>query len=49
VLVNQPSRRVATVLDAAGNNLGVVQAVQAVYVTMTGTDITLYQLAMTYR
>ncbi|WP_326567414.1 serine protease [Amycolatopsis rhabdoformis] len=49
VLVDEPSQRVATVLDAGGNAAGVVQAVRAAYVTMTGTDITLYQLDKTYR
>ncbi|MEV0066138.1 trypsin-like peptidase domain-containing protein [Amycolatopsis sp. NPDC050768] len=49
VLVDKPSQRVATVLDAAGNGVGLVQAVKAVYVTMTGTDISLYQLDLSYR
>jgi hypothetical protein len=49
VLVDRPSHRVATLLDAAGHPAGLLQASKALYVTMSGTDITLYQLNQTYR
>jgi len=49
VLVDRPSHRVATLLDAAGKPAALVQASRAMYVTMSGTDITLYRLVQSYR
>ena len=49
VLVDQPSHRVVSLLDHAGRPAALLQASKAVYVSMTGTDITLYQLDQSYR
>jgi V8-like Glu-specific endopeptidase len=48
VLVNRPSTRSGTLLDASGNSLGTVRADLVLYATMTGTDVTLYRLTSTY-
>ncbi|MGH3878709.1 MAG: S1 family peptidase [Actinophytocola sp.] len=48
VLVNRPSSRSGTLLDASGNSLGTLRADLALYATMTGTDVTLYRLTSTY-
>lgn len=48
VLVDRPSHRVVNLLDAAGQPVAMLQASKAVYVTMTGTDISLYQLDQSY-
>ncbi len=48
VLRNQPSTRSGTVLDSAGNSKGTVTADTILYATMTGTDVTLYQLTETF-
>jgi hypothetical protein len=49
VLVNQPSHRVANLLDASGKRVALLQASKALYVSMTGTDVSLYQLDKSYR
>jgi hypothetical protein len=49
VLVDRPSHRVVTLLDHAGQRVALLQASKAVYVTMSGTDISLYQLDQSYR
>ncbi|HEV7648504.1 MAG TPA: serine protease [Actinophytocola sp.] len=48
VLVNEPSTRSGTLLDASGNSAGTVGADLVLYATMTGTDVTLYRLTDTY-
>jgi hypothetical protein len=48
VLVNQPSSRSGTLLDASGSSLGTVRADLVLYSTMTDTDVTLYRLTDTY-
>ncbi|MEY9950239.1 serine protease [Kitasatospora sp. GAS1066B] len=48
VIVNQPSSRSFTLLDASGNGIGTLTASQVVYSTMTNTDVTLYQLPNSY-
>ncbi|MBP2478647.1 hypothetical protein JOF53_007519 [Crossiella equi] len=48
VLVDQPSHRLFELLDASGNSIAGEHAAKALYVTMTGTDIALYQLGSTY-
>ncbi len=48
VIVDQPSTRSFTVLDASGGSLGTVHASKVSYATMTDTDVTLYQLTSTY-
>ena len=48
VIVNQPSSRTFTLLDASGNSLGTLQASQVDYSTMTNTDVTIYQLTNSY-
>ena len=48
VLVNEPSTRSGTLLDASGGSLGTVRADLVLYATMTGTDVTLYRLTGTY-
>jgi len=45
VVTNRRSSRSGTLLDAAGNRLGSVRAKTMLYATMTGTDITLYELS----
>ncbi|CAM5286945.1 trypsin-like serine peptidase [Streptomyces canarius] len=49
VLVDQPSHRLFNLLDRAGNTAAQVHASKALYVTLTGTDIALYQIDDTYR
>ncbi|MEV0264115.1 serine protease [Streptomyces sp. NPDC050617] len=49
VLVNQPSHRVFSLLDGKGERAATLRTAKAAYVTMTGTDITLYQLGLSYR
>ncbi|ATL30138.1 S1 family peptidase [Streptomyces formicae] len=48
VLVNKPSSRSFTLLNASGGNAGTVRASKIAYGTMTDTDISLYQLTSTY-
>ncbi|MFD8086614.1 putative Ig domain-containing protein [Kitasatospora sp. NPDC059722] len=48
VIQNVPASRSGTLLDGAGNSLGTVQADKVLYATMTGTDVTLYELTDTY-
>jgi hypothetical protein len=48
VLVNRPSSRAGTLLDASGDSLGTVRADLVLYATMTDTDVTLYRLTSTY-
>jgi trypsin-like peptidase len=48
VLVNEPSSRSGTLLDASGNSVGSVRADLVLYSTMTDTDVTLYRLNSTY-
>ncbi|MFF7637848.1 serine protease [Kitasatospora sp. NPDC008050] len=48
VIVNQPSSRSFTLLDASGNGIGTLTASKVVYSTMTNTDVTLYQLPNSY-
>jgi V8-like Glu-specific endopeptidase len=48
VLVNKRSTRTGTLLNATGGALGTVRADKVLYATMTGTDITLYQLKDTF-
>ncbi|MBB5076382.1 S1 family peptidase [Nonomuraea endophytica] len=49
VLVDQPSHRLFELLDATGKPVAALHAARALYVTMTGTDIALYRLGMTYQ
>jgi hypothetical protein len=49
VLVNQPSHRLFNLLDRSGDTAVQLHASKALYVTMTGTDISLYQVDSTYR
>ncbi|MFI6906004.1 serine protease [Nonomuraea sp. NPDC050394] len=49
VLVDRPSHRLVEVLDATGRPAAALHAAKALYVTMTGTDVALYQLGTTYR
>ena len=48
VLVDRPSSRTGTLLDAAGRASGTVTADRLLYATMTGTDVSLYRLTETY-
>ena len=48
VITNQPSSRSFTLLDANANGIGTLHATKIVYATMTGTDVSLYQLDQTY-
>lgn len=48
VVVDQPSTRSFTLLDADAGDLGTVQSTKIVYSTMTDTDVSLYQLSSTY-
>lgn len=48
VITNQPSGRSFTLLDATANGVGTLHATKIVYATMTGTDVSLYQLDQTY-
>jgi V8-like Glu-specific endopeptidase len=49
VVVDQPSSRRFTLLDADANDTGTLQATKVAYSTMTKTDVTLYQLGSTYQ
>ncbi|MFI6503066.1 serine protease [Nonomuraea typhae] len=49
VLVDQPSHRLFELLGPAGEPVAALHAARALYVTMTGTDLALYQLGTTYR
>ncbi|WP_326703804.1 serine protease [Streptomyces cyaneofuscatus] len=48
VLVDRPSTRTFTLLDASGNGLGTLKASKIAYGTMTDTDLSLYELTSTY-
>ncbi|WP_244164823.1 serine protease, partial [Streptomyces silaceus] len=48
VVLDKPSSRSFTLLDASGGNLGTVKASKVAYGTMTDTDMSLYQLTSTY-
>jgi V8-like Glu-specific endopeptidase len=48
VVVDKPSSRSFTLLNARGGNAGTVKASKIAYGTMTDTDISLYQLTSTY-
>lgn len=45
---HKPSTRTFTLLNPQGSNLGKVTATEAVYATMTRTDMTIYKLKETY-
>ncbi|WP_030572380.1 S1 family peptidase [Streptomyces aureocirculatus] len=49
VLVDRPSTRSFTLLNASGGNAGTVRASKIAYGTMTDTDLSLYQLTSTYK
>lgn len=48
VVVDKPSSRAFTLLDAGGGNAGTVRASKIAYGTMTDTDLSLYELTSTY-
>ncbi|MCB5911534.1 S1 family peptidase [Streptomyces pinistramenti] len=48
VLVDQPSSRSFTVLDAKAGDLGTIKATKIAYATMTDTDVSLYETGSTY-
>ncbi|MBV9847273.1 MAG: trypsin-like peptidase domain-containing protein [Kutzneria sp.] len=49
VIVGQPSTRTFSLLSPNGQNtLGTLRATKVAYATMTGTDISLYQVSTTY-
>lgn len=48
VVIDKPSSRSFTLLDAAGGDAGTVKASKVAYGTMTDTDISLYELTSTY-
>jgi V8-like Glu-specific endopeptidase len=48
VVVDQPSDRRFSLLDASGNKKGTLQATKISYATMTDTDVSLYELDATY-
>ncbi|MCX4669559.1 serine protease [Streptomyces sp. NBC_01381] len=48
VVVDQPSSRSFTLLDASGGDAGTVKASKVAYGTMTDTDVSLYELTSTY-
>ncbi|GAA4539604.1 trypsin-like peptidase domain-containing protein [Amycolatopsis samaneae] len=48
VLVDKPSHRTFALLDGAGTAVATLRTAKAAYVTMTGTDVSLYQLNETY-
>ncbi|WP_446038972.1 S1 family peptidase [Streptomyces sp. SID1121] len=48
VIVNQPSTRSFTLLNAAGTGVATLRASKIAYATMTDTDVSLYQLTSTY-
>ncbi|MER6168032.1 S1 family peptidase [Streptomyces violaceorubidus] len=49
VLVDRPSHRLFNVLGRSGDTAVQVHASKALYVTLTGTDLALYQVGTTYR
>ena len=49
VVVDQPSSRRFTLLDADANDTGTLQATKVAYSTMTKTDMTVYRLGSTYQ
>ncbi|MFJ9406111.1 serine protease [Streptomyces sp. NPDC101393] len=48
VVVDKPSSRSFTVLDAKAGNLGTIKATKIAYATMTDTDVSLYETGSTY-
>ncbi|GHJ38313.1 serine protease [Streptomyces sp. TS71-3] len=48
VIVDQPSTRTFSLLDAGAKSVGTLKADKVAYSTMTDTDITLYELNSTY-
>ncbi|MEU0381485.1 serine protease [Streptomyces cyaneofuscatus] len=48
VLVDRPSTRTFTLLNASGTGVGTLKASKIAYGTMTDTDLSLYELASTY-
>ncbi|MFJ6613270.1 serine protease [Streptomyces sp. NPDC091289] len=48
VVIDQPSSRTFTLLDASGGDLGTLKASKIAYGTMTDTDLSLYELTSTY-
>lgn len=49
VVVDQPSSRTFTLLDASGDGVGTLKASKIAYGTMTDTDLSLYELTSTYQ
>ncbi|MEU0160410.1 serine protease [Streptomyces sp. NPDC006261] len=49
VLVDRPSTRTFTLLDASGSGVGTLKASRIAYGTMTDTDLSLYELTSTYQ
>lgn len=49
VVVDRPSSRSFTLLDANANDVATLRAERLAYATMTGTDISLYELGATYQ
>ncbi|MFG2500273.1 trypsin-like serine peptidase [Streptomyces sp. NPDC048441] len=48
VVIDKPSSRSFTLLDASGGDAGTVKASKVAYGTMTDTDVSLYELTSTY-
>ncbi|NEB78709.1 trypsin-like peptidase domain-containing protein [Streptomyces sp. SID14478] len=49
VVVDQPSTRTFTLLNAAGSGVATLRASKVAYGTMTDTDVSLYELTSTYQ
>ncbi|MFJ1592974.1 serine protease [Kitasatospora albolonga] len=49
ILVDRPSTRTFTLLDASGSGVGTLRASEIAYGTMTDTDLALYELTSTYQ
>ncbi|THA24758.1 serine protease [Streptomyces sp. RKND-216] len=49
VVVDQPSSRSFTLLDASANDVATLNATRLSYATMTDTDVSLYELDSTYQ
>ncbi|MFJ8707783.1 serine protease [Streptomyces anulatus] len=49
VVVDQPSSRTFTLLNASGSGVGTLRASKIAYGTMTDTDLSLYELTSTYQ
>ncbi|MEU3134562.1 serine protease [Streptomyces sp. NPDC006854] len=49
VVVDQPSSRSFTLLDASGDGVGTLRASKVAYGTMTDTDLSLYETTSTYQ